>query len=461
MKIPLIILLAMFTCQSILLSQEIEQAATGNFPDIAADKSGNIHIVYNRNGLKYKAFIDTTQAWENETDLGCDCGWVARQDPDIVIDSEGNPHVICGNHYAKKINGKWIFIAPHTSINRVRDSELAIDSNDYIYLVHRQGFDGGHIALQRIHASGSAWEKLTDPDVQDDYGSISNHVYTDLAISPADNSIHIVQRHGPDLPYEIAYRRADNTDLVWLRENVDEDRKESPHIIVDHSNHVFISTGSGNVFRRTGDNNWTHEGRVLHAEERTQPEFSCDSLNNIYLACFGGKYNIRKGGKWGIAAKIPNVNPGLSLGFVEGFGGKDFTYITWEEGTGIADEGLSQDARIYVALLKSDGSLESIKEARDTTTLPQDTTSVNDSKTSDLKIFPNPANQFVSITHPKAGIPERLEILNIRGSVIYTSTVTQDNPGEITIPVESFDHGLYMVILNYKHGERKFARFIK
>jgi hypothetical protein len=45
------------------------------------------------------------------------------------------------------------------------------------------------------------------------------------------------------------------------------------------------------------------------------------------------------------------------MGFVETAGYKDFSYVVWEEGTGNADEGLEEDAKIVVGILYPDGRI--------------------------------------------------------------------------------------------------------
>jgi hypothetical protein len=43
------------------------------------------------------------------------------------------------------------------------------------------------------------------------------------------------------------------------------------------------------------------------------------------------------------------------IGFVKTVGFRDFAFIVWEEGSGNADEGLSEDASIVVGILYPDG----------------------------------------------------------------------------------------------------------
>jgi hypothetical protein len=91
---------------NLLIEEKPAQVAEGNFPDITVDKNGNIHLVYNRNGVKYQMYSEQIKKWLDEINARCNCENVQCSDPDIVIDSKGNPHVFCGKEFANKENGK-------------------------------------------------------------------------------------------------------------------------------------------------------------------------------------------------------------------------------------------------------------------------------------------------------------------------------------------------------------------
>jgi len=86
--------------------------AQGNFPDVAVDREGNLHLVYNRGGLKYKKYQVKTGSWSLEESPGCNCTNVKRSDPDIVVDSIGRPIVFCGTQAARWDGGQWIVSDP-------------------------------------------------------------------------------------------------------------------------------------------------------------------------------------------------------------------------------------------------------------------------------------------------------------------------------------------------------------
>ena len=322
---------------------------TGNFPDIALDKNGNLHIVYNQQGLKYR-FIDLARnKWGDEENVGCQCLTVERSDPDIVIDSKGSPHVFCGKMYARKTDTNWKVLETGAE----RDTELAIDSNDRLYIVHRGGNNGGFMGIRTMTADGNEWIALEDPD-KSSMGA-NNHVYPDLLINHSDNSLHLVQRHGKIM--EVTYRSSSDGGKTWPVDiPVHADRQESPHITIDSKGTIFIATGKGRIMR-LDNGQFVEEGIVNESLKREQPELTADKQDNIYCFSFGGKINIRKEGKWREIIQIPAPSDSTVIGFVEGAGADNGAYIIWEEGKGEADLGLKEDASIHLAKLSSDGIL--------------------------------------------------------------------------------------------------------
>ncbi|MGF1636575.1 MAG: DUF5060 domain-containing protein [Cyclobacteriaceae bacterium] len=322
--------------------------ATGNFPDVAIDEQENIHIVYNRNGLKYKKYVASQGIWQEEMDTGCACEMVHRSDPDIVIDSQGNPHVFCGKEYAWLSKKKWIRSIPGGS----RDTELAIDGNDNVYLVHRGGYNGGYLGLTIKPKNSQKWIALTDPDVGDT--GYNDHVYPDIHIDKND-VIHIVQRHGPEV--EVTYRYSQDQGKSWMKsEAVSNDREESPHIVIDANGTPIIATGSGEIWERK-NYDWHLIGHKIHCHGRYQPELTVDQSDNVYVASFGGKFNTRYKNAWLNENILRHSEGDSTIGFVEAAGAQDFAYVIWEEGYGNADRGLFDNAKIYIAKLYPDGTL--------------------------------------------------------------------------------------------------------
>jgi hypothetical protein len=329
-------------------AQKARQVATGNFPNIAVDQAGNIHIVYNRGGLMYRTYDASAGRWLREVATGVACSNVSRSNPNIVIDSNGNPHVYCGSEYAYFNGRRWIKVKPRAE----RDTHIAIDSRDNLFLVSRMHSDTGFIRMETRSYTGE-WKILSSPD---QYNSgYNNHVYPDLFIDAQDN-LHLVQRKGPEV--EVTYRRSSDGGLTWgVNEPVIDERMEGPHLIVGSNGVVYVSTGSGFVLERDTTGAWKNHGRKLNIRPRRQPVFGMDGHNNVYITSFGGRINTLFGGYWTGERIMEPVNIGKQVGFLRTAGYSDFVYLIWEEGTGNPDEGLGEDSMIYVGIIYSDGRI--------------------------------------------------------------------------------------------------------
>ena len=61
------------------------KVATGAYPDLAVDSSGNVHLVYARGGkMWYRNYNAATRAWSNEQDTSISQYASYRNDPEIV-----------------------------------------------------------------------------------------------------------------------------------------------------------------------------------------------------------------------------------------------------------------------------------------------------------------------------------------------------------------------------------------
>ncbi|MEM1135318.1 MAG: DUF5060 domain-containing protein [Bacteroidota bacterium] len=327
-------------------AQKPKEIANGNFPDLALDRKENLHIVYNRQGLRYKKYDASLQKWLEEETPGCNCKNVKRSEPDIVVDSQGFPIVFCGTEAARWNGNEWVKSNPEVR----RDTELAIDSKDNVFLSHRKGNNGGFIGLKMLPANTNEWITLTDPDKK--HKGANDHVYPDIFIDKKD-IIHLVQRHGSEV--EVTYRNSEDGGKHWQEATpISNDRSEAPHITVNQAGEIFISTGKGYIFKSEA-NTWDSVGRMLPTHSRMQPEFGIDQEDNLYLTAFGGYLNIKNISGWlGLQQLEPATLKG-SIGFLETIGAENFAYILWEEGQGNANEGLEENASIIIGKIYPDG----------------------------------------------------------------------------------------------------------
>jgi len=329
------------------------KVARGSYPDIAVDTKGNIHLVYGRSSVAYYMKYDVANGtWGAESNTGVTVTNIDRSDPDIVIDSKDNPHVFAGAGYAYWDGAKWNKSNPKGSL--MRDTELAIDGNDNVYIVYRGGNNGGYMGISKRAAGSSTWNTLTDPD-KGQLGR-NDHVYPDLAINPTDNSLHIVYRHG--IPKNTSYRFSTDGGVTWKAEGITGVEPESPHLVLDSQGNVYATNGAGDFFRRT-TGGWVSEGKAVSTAGRQQPELTIDKNNTIYCGSHGGKYNIRTNGSWGSSKLLTSVT-GAKKGFLEMAGVDGFAYAAWEEGSSVNADLGAGTVDIIVGKIDASGNVTGI-----------------------------------------------------------------------------------------------------
>lgn len=369
LSISLLAILLSLTLHTQSLAVDSVVVAEGYYPDIAVDAKAVGHIVYGRGEqLYYRTF--STKSWaagEEQTvpiaksDHPFDLN---RADPDIVIDSKGNPHVYAWGAYAFMQHGRWETVSLHPDPSTpYRDSELAIDSQDTVYLCSRGGFQGGNVGVQKRTVDADHFVAVSDPDLGLTHPEITNHVYGDLAISPVDDSLHFIQRHGPGKV--TAYRRSRDGGIKWdLRNRVCDAEPEAPHIAVDDTGLVVATNGYGEFFR-FDQKQWISEGFPIRCRARDQPELAVDRKNNIYIACFGGQFNVRQDGRWGETQHIA-PDGDKAIGFVEISGLSRGVLAVWEEGSGVQHEQMAKASSNIVV-----GSILPNSAGKSSHTVPQ------------------------------------------------------------------------------------------
>jgi len=329
------------------------KVATGAYPAIAVDTNNDVHIAYARGGkLLYKKYTSSSRSWSSEQDTGVSQYASYRNDPDIVTDSQNRPHVIGGTgdgggQYAYFNGSNWVKIG---SFNR--DTAIAIDGNDNVYVVQRGGHSGGFIGVSKKTSNSNTFSTLPDPSVN----ARNDHVYTDIFTSPTDNSVHIAYRHGE--PTACAYTYSTNGGSSWSGGGISGDDAEAPSGTVSQAGNVYTICGSGGTYSKSGNpSSWNNLGNSVNAGARQLPVLSTDSYNNLYSSSFGGKYNIRVGNSW-IGQKTLSGLSTKSKGFMRVGGARNgqYTFAIWEEGnSNAANDNNSDNFDLVFASVNSKG----------------------------------------------------------------------------------------------------------
>lgn len=325
---------------------EPSKVARGAYPDIAVDKAGNVHLVYVRDDALYYRRLDALAGrWSEETSTGLPAGSANRSDPEIVIDSKGRPHMLVGTRYAWLDGDKWDAIDPGV----VRDTAMAIDSKDNVYIVRRGGKNGGYIGLRKRAAGAAEFVSMPDPDTA---GGLSlgrnDHVYSHVFVSPADDSIHIVYRHGA--PTNCAYRTSSDGGRTWRGAGISNDDYEAPSGAAAPDGTLYAISGSGTVYKRERSaDDWQKLGRAVTTFKRDLPVIVAGAKGDLFAAAFGGRINAYASGQWIGERLLPSASS-QPFGFVDLAAGPDGSiFAAWEEGRMVSNDEPAGTSDILVA----------------------------------------------------------------------------------------------------------------
>jgi len=229
--IAIIVSIAFILQSHAQINYQPPSVAQGAYPEIAIDASGDIHLVYARGeSLYYKRFDSNSEKWSKEENVGLSTEKVHRSDPEIEIGHDGTLHTIVGPDYAFKNDGDWKSIDPDV----VRDTALTVDSNGNVFLCRRNFSEDGYIGIQKRPFGKEHFVSLPHPDIAAGFPTgRNNHVYGDIAVSPLDDSIHVVYRHGT--PTHCAYRFPTDGGQTWQGGGIVDDDREAPSIVITPS----------------------------------------------------------------------------------------------------------------------------------------------------------------------------------------------------------------------------------
>ncbi|WCJ57860.1 DUF5060 domain-containing protein [Fontisphaera persica] len=317
----------------------------GSYPDLAADDAGGLHLTYVREGvLYYRHRPAGAAAWGPEEATGLRAANPQRSDPEVVVDSRGQPHVLVDRGYAWREKGVWKILDPGVE----RDTAMAIDRADNIYICRRGGVRGGWLGLRLRRAGAEQFVDLPDPDVAGGLPKGQNdHVYGHVFISPKDQSVHVVYRHGA--PTRCAYRVSTDGGQTWAGGGISDDDQEAPSGLALADGSVFVISGNGTVHQRVGGpGEWRSLGRALVAGRRDLPVLAADGAGNLYAASFGGRWNARVQGKWVGEQRLPAPR-GQKPGFVALATTPDGrVWACWEEGEQVNNDQLAGTSGLWL-----------------------------------------------------------------------------------------------------------------
>lgn len=82
-----------------------------------------------------------------------------------------------------------------------------------------------------------------------------------------------------------------------------------------------------------------------------------------------------------------------------------------------------------------------------------DTTS---SSNPNINIYPNPTNNYITISNPNNIGIDKVELQNINGSTIFSEVVSNSN----IVNLETITNGIYLVVIHANNGEKTIKKLV-
>jgi hypothetical protein len=216
-------------------------------PDIVIDSNDHIHLVWHEgtNGIEdiyYKKSTDNGDSWTTGLQLTSNTGYSLY--PSIATDSNNDIHIVWRDgtpgyeeiFYLKSTDGgtTWTSKRLTWAKTTLYDPDIAIDSNDNLYLVWS---DGGNIYGKKSTNGGTSWStrKLT--------WTLGTSMSPAITISPSSDHIHLVWQEAPYLEdFEILHKVSTDSGVNWTNTRLSWNTGDSdyPAVAVDSSDHSHV-----------------------------------------------------------------------------------------------------------------------------------------------------------------------------------------------------------------------------
>jgi hypothetical protein len=216
-------------------------------PDIAIDSKDHIHLVWQENisgnsEIYHRKSTDGGATWSGAKQLTSNKGYSYY--PAIAIDTNNNIHVAWRDdtsgfteiHYMNSTDGGSTWVSKRLTWAKWFNyrPDIAIDSNDHIYVVWS---DGLNIFGKKSTNGGTTWttRKLT--------WTVGPSSYPTIAINRGNNHIHLVWQEAPQLSDNDIYHKISTDDGVsWTNTRLSWNAGESvyPAVAVDSSDKYHV-----------------------------------------------------------------------------------------------------------------------------------------------------------------------------------------------------------------------------
>jgi hypothetical protein len=239
--------------------------STWPYPVVAIDSQDIVHIVYGlTNDARYRQFT-ISGGFTTQENIGTHVV-SADQYFDIAIDSADNVHVVWEDwsriYYNKRTAGTWGAqqLLQTTTATGGKRPKIAIDSNNYIYIVYHDN-PSSNSAILYLKYTGS-WTSA----VQLDSFTTTSNAVASLAIDSLNN-VHVIYARGDTKTYYIKYTALTDSWSAAAVISADTNR-EFPTICVDSNDNLNVvcfalSDTSYDIYFSQNTGSWSAFSKIL------------------------------------------------------------------------------------------------------------------------------------------------------------------------------------------------------
>ncbi|MBN2379819.1 hypothetical protein JXM67_08470 [candidate division WOR-3 bacterium] len=336
------------------LERVTDDADSDEWPSLAIDKAGNIHMAYAKAGSSgYEIFYanNATGSWvaEQVTDNS-----TRDASPWLALDSNDNPNIVFTGvsnlWFTKKISGIWT--APELVASGVTTASypfLVMDADDNCHVTYSRK-EGYYCIYYANNVTGS-WQaaKVTT----NDYDNENPTLYMD-----PNDKVHIVYQVHETVDDEIFY--ANNKAGIWISNRVTDNSTDD---IVQFGRYFTVDSDRiGHVFFKNdsdGDDEIYHaysNSPLFTAVEETIPEESPISIKLNSSLSATVNYSIPRVGY--VSLKVYDAVGNLINTLVDGVRPEGEHTVTWN---GVTDAGVRAAPGVYFYQLITASQTASVK----------------------------------------------------------------------------------------------------
>jgi hypothetical protein len=283
-------------------------SGNSSLPAVATDSNNNIHVIWQDSSplnyeLYYKKSTDGGINWTGGKRLTWNPSYSAE--PALAIDSSDAIHTVWEDNspgysqifYKRSTDGggTWITKRLSWTSGDSHHPDLAIDSNDHIYIVYRDNGPGNYEIYYRISTDGGAsWigtKRLTwNPRLS----------YSPAIAIDSSNNIHLVWHENVDeysTNYEVFYMKSTDGGATWTparRLTWNSGLSEASAIATDTSDNIYIAWQDGPPANREiyykkstdGGGTWATKKLTWNSGNSYSPDITIDASDRIHIAWY-------------------------------------------------------------------------------------------------------------------------------------------------------------------------------